>query len=198
MPALRLQTQADLLQSDTLALRVIEDLGLERTEDFRAAARPGWVGCWDSGVCRRARRRATKHPLEQSPRRRTRALKIFGSHLTVKVVSGTRLIEIRFLSADPKLAAEVVNDLMKGLVEYTFQTRFTATNEASAWLTGQLSDLKKQAETLQGKVIALQRQSGVVSLGCRTHRAATRPTAWSSIGCSRRQRLCRRRLPIGY
>ena len=67
------------------------------------------------------------------------------------MVSGTRLIEIRFLNADPKLAAAVVNDLMKGLVEYTFQTRFTATNEASAWLTGQLSDLKKAGRSAARK-----------------------------------------------
>ncbi len=161
--SITLQTQADLLQSDTLALKVIEDLGLERTADFQARFDPvGWLvslaspeeGAELKGVS-----------LEQSPQRRTRALRIFSSHLTVKVVSGTRLIEIRFLSADPKLAAAVVNALMKGLVEYTFQTRFTATTEASAWLTGQLSDLKKQAEVLQGRVIALQRQSGVVSLG---------------------------------
>ena len=43
--SITLQTQADLLQSDTLALRVIEDLGLERTEDFRAKASTRWVGC---------------------------------------------------------------------------------------------------------------------------------------------------------
>ena len=158
-----LQTQANLLQSDTLALKVIEDLGLEQTADFRPRVDPvGWVlGILLPEVSTEAK----EATLEQSPRRRTRALKIFSSHLTVKVVSGTRLIEIRFLSSDPKLAAEVVNQLMRGLVEYTFQTRFTATNEASTWLTAQLSDLKKQAETLQGRVIALQRQSGVVSLG---------------------------------
>ena len=103
--------------------------------------------------------------------------------MTVKVVSGTRLIEIRFLSADPELAATVVNELMKGLVEYTFQTRFTATNEASAWLTGQLSDLKKQAEALQGKVIALQRQSGVVSLGVQD--AQGRDQAYSVVAALR-------------
>ncbi len=158
-----LQTQADLLQSDTLALRAIEDLELERTADFQPQRGPvgwalGFLSPEDSVEAKDA-------PLEQSPQRRTRALKIFSSHLTVKVVSGTRLIEIRFLSADPQLAAAVVNELMKGLVEYTFQTRFAATNEASTWLTGQLSELKKQAETLQGRVIALQRQSGVVSLG---------------------------------
>jgi succinoglycan biosynthesis transport protein ExoP len=36
--SITLQTQADLLQSDTLALKVIDDLGLEHAEDFRVAA----------------------------------------------------------------------------------------------------------------------------------------------------------------
>jgi len=158
-----LQTQADLLQSDTLALKVIDELRLEQTPDFRPGFNPlapiiRILGAND----------AKDRPglsLEDSPVRRTRALKVFGSHLTVGVVSGTRLIDIHYLSTDPDLAAAVVNRLMHGLVEYTFQTRFAATNEASAWLAGQLSDLKKQAEALQARVIALQRQSGVVSMG---------------------------------
>lgn len=158
-----LQTQADLLQSDTLALRVIDALQLERTPDFQPHFDPlGWMaGLVSPDIIPDP----VGAPLEESPHRRTRALKVFSSRLTVKVVSGARLIEIRFLSPDPKLAAEVVNQLMRGLAEYTFQTRFAATTEASTWLTGQLSDLKKQAEVLQGRVIALQRQSGVVSLG---------------------------------
>ena len=158
-----LQTQADLLQSDTLALRVIEGLDLEKADDFKPRFNPaGWL----LSLAIPAGPADPLHAsLEQSPKRRTRALKVFSSHLTVNVVSGTRLIEVHFLSSDPKLAAAVVNDLMRGLVEYTFQTRFTATNQASIWLGGQLADLKKQAEDLQAKVIALQRQSGVVSLG---------------------------------
>jgi polysaccharide biosynthesis transport protein len=151
------------LQSDSLALRVIDALQLERTADFQPRFDPvGWMiglvspdSVPDPGGA----------PLEESPRRRSHALKVFSSRLTVKVVSGARLIEIRYLNPDPKLAAAVVNQLMHGLAEYTFQTRFAATTEASTWLTGQLSDLKKQAEVLQGRVIALQRQSGVVSLG---------------------------------
>src|SRR5271163_3003990 len=66
-----LQTQANLLQSDTLALDVIEDLGLERTADFgpqRGAL--GWalrvLSPGDPSDAREA-------SLERSPRRRTRA-----------------------------------------------------------------------------------------------------------------------------
>jgi succinoglycan biosynthesis transport protein ExoP len=158
-----LQTQADLLQSDTLALRVIEAQHLEQSEDFKPRFNPaGWLLEFVSPA-------GVPDPvhasLEDSPRRRSHALKVFSSNLSVNVVSGTRLIEIHFLSSDPRLAGAVVNELMQGLVEYTFQTRFTATNQASVWLSGQLSDLKKQAEDLQAKVIALQRRSGVVSLG---------------------------------
>jgi succinoglycan biosynthesis transport protein ExoP len=158
-----LETQADLLQSDTLALKVIEALDLEHSPDFRPGFDP-FVPLLKA----LALQATTEKPglsLEDSPVRRTRALKVFKSHLTVSVVSGTRLIDINYLSSDPELAAAVVNRLMHSLIEFTFQTRFAATNEASVWLGGQLSDLKKQAEALQAKVIALQRQSGVVSMG---------------------------------
>ncbi len=158
-----LQTQADLLQSDTLALHAITALNLEQTPDFKSKLDP--ISWMMTAFAPSAVADSPRASLEDSPRRRERALKIFRSHLSVRVVSGTRLIEIRFLSSDPRAASAVVNELMRGLVEYTFQTRFDATNLASAWLTGQLSDLKKQAEDLQAKVVALQRQSGVVSLG---------------------------------
>ena len=42
--ALDLQTESEVLQSDTLALRVIEDLDLEHTKDFRSTFNPiGWA-----------------------------------------------------------------------------------------------------------------------------------------------------------
>jgi len=103
--------------------------------------------------------------LDDTPERRRVALKIFSKSLTVKPVAGTRLIEIDYLNPDPKLAAAVVNELTQGLVDYTFQTRYNATNQASTWLTGQLSELRKQSEGLQAMVVDLERQSSVYSLG---------------------------------
>ena len=72
-----IQTQAQILQSDSLALRVIEDLHLEQTEDYRPKWSPvGWLfgllgprGVADS-------RGAT---LENSPHRRMRVLQDFSS-----------------------------------------------------------------------------------------------------------------------
>jgi capsular exopolysaccharide synthesis family protein len=92
-------------------------------------------------------------------------LKIFEKHLKVKPVAGTQLVEVSYRSSSPQLSAAVINELTKGLVDYTFQTRYNATNEASKWLAGQMNDLKQQAETLQAKVVQLQREAGVYSLG---------------------------------
>ena len=39
-----IQTQAQILQSDSLALRVIEDLHLEQTEDYPGEMVAGWLG----------------------------------------------------------------------------------------------------------------------------------------------------------
>lgn len=158
-----IQTQANILKSDTLALRTIENLHMEETRDFQHHWNP--VG---SVLGLFSPKGVTDTPgtqLEDAPGRRNAALLAFERNLNVKPVSGTRLIEIDYLNPDPKLAAAVVNELMQQLVNYTFQTRYNATNQASTWLTGQLSELRQQSEDLQGKVVNLERQSGVYSMG---------------------------------
>jgi len=172
-----IQTQANILQSDVLALRTIEDLHLEGSNDFRPRWSPvGWLLGFIS---------PKGHPdrpgvaLKDAPQRRARALSVFEKNLKVKPVSGTQLIEINYSNPDPQLAAAVVNDLAQGLIDYTFQTRYNATNQASGWLAGQLSELRKQSEELQSKVVNLERQSGVYSLG--TVDAQGREQAYSGV-----------------
>ena len=158
-----LQTQAQVLQSDSLALQVIKDLNLEQNPDFRPKFSPiGWVfGLFSSqGIAD-----PKDVSLDDAPGRRSRLLKIFAAHLTVKPVSGTRLIDVTFLNSDPKVAADVVNHLVRSLVDHNFQTRHNATQEVAGWLGNQLSDLRKQSEELQAKVVELQRDSGVFTLG---------------------------------
>lgn len=160
---INLETQAEILQSDTLAIRVINDLNLERTRDFQPHFNPiGWVmSFFDSkGIPDPA-----NASFEDSPARRTHALRVFAKYLDVKVLTGTRLIQVSYTSSDPKIAAAVVNHLIQGLTDYAFQTRVASTSEAAGWLTGQLSDLRKQSEDEQEKLAALQKQTGIFSFG---------------------------------
>jgi capsular exopolysaccharide synthesis family protein len=92
-------------------------------------------------------------------------LKVFAKHLDVKVVPGTRLIQVDYANPDAHLAAQVVNHLIQGLMDYTFETKLASTSEASKWLSGQLSDLRKQSEDEQEKLAAVQKQTGIFSFG---------------------------------
>jgi succinoglycan biosynthesis transport protein ExoP len=158
-----LQTEAQILQSESLALSVIQTLNLDKTPDFHPKTNPiGWVlglfapkGAQDPGNV----------PLSDAPGRRSHAVKMFESRLKVKPVSGTRLIDIEYYSSDPRTAAAVVNLLVKDLMDYNFETRHVATASASGWLGNQLSDLKKQTETLQAHLVELEKGSGIFTLG---------------------------------
>jgi polysaccharide biosynthesis transport protein len=158
-----LQTQADILQSEALALKVIKDLNLEQNQDFKPHFSPAG---WALGLLSpRGPQDPTHASLEDSPGRRGNMVRAFGNNLKVKVTAGTRLLEVNYTNRDPKVAAAVVNDLVQALIDYTFQTKFTATNQVSQWLEGQLGDLRKQSEQLQSRVVALQQGSGIFGVG---------------------------------
>src|ERR1700722_12616898 len=158
-----IQTQAKILESDSLALSVIEDLHLEQTEDYKQKWSPV---DWILGLFAPAGKSDPKGAsLENSPHRRMRVLKIFHRKLTVRPVAGTRLIDVEYLSPDPQLAAAVVNHLMQGLIEKGYQARFNATMQATSWLSSQLGDLRTKTQQLQAKVVKLQQESGFFALG---------------------------------
>jgi succinoglycan biosynthesis transport protein ExoP len=160
---IELQTQASILQSDTLALQVIQELNLEQNADFKSKF----------SIIRAALRLISPSgpgdpagaSLENSPRRRAHALKVFQDHLKVKVTSGTRLIEVSYTNPDPKVASAVVNHLVQALIDFTFQTKYKATSQISDWLTGQLGDLRKQSEDLASRVVAMQKETGLFGVG---------------------------------
>src|ERR1700679_659744 len=148
-----IQTQAKILESDSLALRVIEDLHLEQTEDYKQKWSPvGWI----LGLFNPSSKPDPKGAsLEDSPHRRARVLKVFHRKLTVKPLAGTRLIDVEFLNPDPQLTAAVVNHLLQGLIEKGFQARYDVTMQASSWLGSQLNDLRNKTQQLQAKVVKL-------------------------------------------
>jgi capsular exopolysaccharide synthesis family protein len=151
--SLTLETQANVLRSDSLAFQVAEQVGLEKRPEFSPAR--GW---FDTGRALAER----NLPLEKAPLRRRRISQALHSSLTVKTVPGTRMIEVRFRSRDPQLAADVVNTLVGDYLEQYFRTRYNATAQASEWLGKQLAELKSQVEQAQEKVVAYQKQAGIL------------------------------------
>jgi polysaccharide biosynthesis transport protein len=148
-----IQTQARILQSDELALRTIHALKLDQTTEFES--RPGLFS-WGN---------ANSLPEAANLEKQAYALKVFRKNLAVEAIGGTRIIEMSFMNRDPLLAASIVNQLVRELVQFNFETGYKATEAASVALSKQLSDLRTQSEQLQARVADMQRESGIYSIG---------------------------------
>ena len=150
-----LQSQANILQSQPLVLKVIDELKLEQNEDIQS---PHFsVPDWAAGLTKLHGPADPRNLMtEDSPAKRRRVVKAFQANLRVKVTPQTRQLEVDYTNRDPKLAAAIANHLVEAFADYTLQTRITATNQTSQWLEGQLADLRNQSEELQSKLAVLQ------------------------------------------
>jgi len=143
------QTETAILQGDSLALAVIQKLGLTSEVPF---ASKNEVNS-EKGL-----------PLEDAPLTRTRLLGVFKAGLKVNPIRGTRLIQVSYDSHDPKQAARIANAMIDAYKNQYLESHYQATSETSDWLTKQLSDLKANVEDSEKKLTDFEKESGILSL----------------------------------
>jgi capsular exopolysaccharide synthesis family protein len=143
-----LQTQVDVLKSENLAWRTIQQLGLGEKPEFAAV---GWGG---------ERAAADSQTTAQN-----RLIKAFGKHLRVQLMRDSRMVEVIFESTDPQLAARAANALVNNYSEYNFHQKYDATRQASGWMEQQLDELKAKVEKSQQAMVDYERQNLIVNIG---------------------------------
>jgi polysaccharide biosynthesis transport protein len=148
-----LQTETAILRGDSLALEVIQHLGLPLQSPFAVTRGKDADPNPEQGL-----------PLEEAPQTRARLLGIFGAHLKVQPIRGTRLIQVTYESHDPNQAARIANELIEGYKRQYLQSHYDATTEASNWLTKQLSELKSNVEDSEKKLTDFEKATGILSL----------------------------------
>ncbi|HEY0308570.1 MAG TPA: polysaccharide biosynthesis tyrosine autokinase [Acidobacteriaceae bacterium] len=144
-PIMRLQTEVAILQSDSLAFSVAQELNLQNDRAFLNAKGPVPHRNLDDG----------------NGAVREGIIRTLHSSLKVALVPHTDLIKISYSSLDAKLSARIVNTVINDYIQRSFQTRYASTQRVSEWLSSQLDDLKQQVETSQEQLMALQPQLGV-------------------------------------
>ena len=134
-----LETQYKILKTDTLAERVIEELGLDHVKEFNPPKSSWWkmTGQTKSRLSGPGLRAGGKDPVAHQ-----NTLSLFQSRLEISPVKRSRLIEISFESEDPVLAARVVNTLSADYIAQNMRTRSEAARKASEWLSRRLADVK--------------------------------------------------------
>src|SRR5579885_3141253 len=143
-----IETQAKVLQSDTLALETIKSLELWNTPEFRSDPRE--LAALDAG--------SSSDP---QPVPRPAILNNFLGRLGVRRLPNSQLLEVSFESHDPQLAAAVVNRHLQNFIEMNYRTRYEAAKRASDWLERQLADMKARVEQSEDARLAYERQNQI-------------------------------------
>jgi len=145
-PMVMQETQVRIMQSDTVAWEVIRQLRLDQNPEFATQE----AGQPDPSV----------DPI--GPVGRGALLGAFRGSLQVTTVPKTWMIDLRFRSKNPKLAADIVNATVNAYLERNFRTRYNATMQASDWLSKQLDDLKQKVESSQQQFVDFQKKHGII------------------------------------
>jgi len=138
-----IETQMEILKSETLALDTIRALDLGRYPEFGG-----------TGGLQLPRALAAGE-------RRPAILGAFLGRLGVQRVPNSRLIEVSFSAQSPQLAALVVNAHVQDFIEQNFKSKYDATTQASGWLSSELEELRLQVEKSEDARIAYQRENQI-------------------------------------
>jgi succinoglycan biosynthesis transport protein ExoP len=145
-----MDTEVTILQSDLLALQVIKTLNLDKMPEFGGTPGPKTTDA------------LAPDPLQADSARTSALLGGFKGGLRVALRPSTRIVEIRYVSTNPQLAANIVNTLAATYVEQNFKTKFESTMQASDWLSKQLVDLQMKVETSQEKLVKFQKEHEIL------------------------------------
>jgi capsular exopolysaccharide synthesis family protein len=143
-----LQTQVNVLRSENLAWRTVQQLGLGERAEFAPVGGGG-----------------ARPPADSPTKAQNALIQAFRGHLRVDLMRDSRMIEVTFDSTDPQLAAWAANALVKNYSEYNFHEKYDATREASGWMEQQLDELKAKVEKSQQAMVDYERQNSIVNVG---------------------------------
>lgn len=151
-----LRTQFEILKSRSIARRVIEDLGLDKYDEFQDK---GWLTAarqWFGGFFGMPRAD------ENEPDKLRPIIDSYLRHLDVSPVLRARLASVSFESKDAELAARVINAHAQQFIAQNLQYRWEATQQASEFLSQNLVTLKATLEKSEDQLQAYSREHQIL------------------------------------
>ena len=162
------QTQYELLKSRSLALRLVNQLGLAN----RPAEVPlpphslvAQVKEWLAGWLPKTSAADAAKPEPPSETARVDAVVSgFLGGLTVDPVNNSRLVKLYYDSPDPKLAANILNTLATSYINLNLERRFDASTYARNFLQERLQQVKAKLEESERELIRFSGREQIINV----------------------------------
>ncbi|MBK1646554.1 hypothetical protein CKO25_18270 [Thiocapsa imhoffii] len=162
------RTQYELLKSQALARRVIDQLGMKARDDGEAqgggfmADMKSMVKGWLSSLSTTEVSAAAPRRADPEQATRIREERALLGRLTIEPVRDSRLVRIHFDSPDPVEAAEVANAIAANFVNLNLERRFEASAFAKRFLEEQLAQARVSLEESERRFATYAREREIV------------------------------------
>src|ERR1700722_19068939 len=160
MDSSQVESEVEVLGSESIALIVIDDLKLANDPEFVGSGNGPIVGLLSAifGMDEDAR------SLSDIQRKRI-AIKVFRSNLSIRRVGVTYVLEISYRSPDPAKAAQIANAVADAYINDQLNTRYQAARRASIWLQERIAELRNQSNTAARPVQDYKEKNNIVDTG---------------------------------
>lgn len=146
-----LATEVRILESDSVLYETAESLNL--------------IDVVRAGETAAARKNHASVPAPGAPitaHERDAMVAMIRAGLSVKIISGTDIVEIHYRSGDPRMAAAIVNRLVETYSDVNLRSKYERTMHVSTWLQKQLEGLRSEASDAQRALADYQKQHNIV------------------------------------
>jgi len=152
-----LNTEVEVLRSRGLADKVVDELRLTEDPEFNAALRPPTLSARLKGLLK-------VETTEQDPEaERAGVVGAFLERLSIRNVPASYVFEITVKSEDPRKVALIADTVAKRYILNQLEVKFEATEQATAWLTNRVGELKTELEGAEGQLTAFNAQTSLIS-----------------------------------
>jgi succinoglycan biosynthesis transport protein ExoP len=156
------ESQVQILKSETIALAVIKDLHLQDDPEFSGSG-GGLLGAVIGGIAHLFTASTPSSDFEAT----RRTVEAFGKRLTVRRVGLTYIIEISFNSFSAERSAQIANAVADTYVVDQLEAKYQATRRASFWLQDRIKELRDQASEAERAVVEFKAKNNIVESGGR-------------------------------
>jgi exopolysaccharide transport family protein len=158
------QTQYKILESRSLARRVIQNLKLSEHPEFQIKPGTPFQQSKSKTLTSPSTYFSPSNKDLSEDEKETSLINQFLKKLKIEPIRNSRLVKIHFDSNTPELSAQVSNTLAATYIQQNLETRFVATERAKEWLTKQLGELKAKVERADEDLQAFGSKHDIISL----------------------------------
>ncbi|KAA5599207.1 polysaccharide biosynthesis tyrosine autokinase [Blastochloris sulfoviridis] len=158
LDTVQVDTQVEVLRSDTIGLAVIRAQNLMEDPELDGRARAAVNPL--AKLFSLFRSNAAPEPLSTKA-----VLGGFLSRRKITRVGKTYILEVSYQSSDPVHAANIANAIAEAYIDNELETKYQVTRRASTWLQGRIKELRAQAADADLAVFEYKEKNKIIDYG---------------------------------